>query len=192
MENIETKDIVVDYLRHRLREKKILVPESCLLLPNRPKIDIACAIWNLSTEFRTQFLDSFELMLGELKIVHDKNKSEAAFMTVAAELFSEGVKWSHIIALFVFSGELAVAYGERTWTDLLDPLSDWVTTYIDIHLLSWIREHGDWMGLVDYEKGRRPNDFEENPWPRLKNLVCGLAAGALGILTLKALLSKSS
>ena len=46
-------------------------------------------------------------------------------------------------------------------------------------------------GFVEFYEGGPPEGRQEDPWPSLKT-ICGYAAGAIGVLTLGAILSQKS
>jgi len=92
--------------------------------------------------FVTQVFDD---MCNQLHIT--PNNAQATFVTIVNELFSDGIKWGRIVALFAFSGALAVQCVQKEMPLLVDQVVDWTVAYIDGHLMSWIIQNGDWVGL---------------------------------------------
>jgi len=75
------------------------------------------------------------------------NNAQATFVTIVNELFSDGIKWGRVVALFAFSGALAVQCVQKEMPLLVDQVVDWTVVYIDGHLMSWIVQNGDWVSL---------------------------------------------
>jgi len=75
------------------------------------------------------------------------------FKTIADELFSSGIQWSHIVTLLVFASELAFTRGaQKGDTDFVATVTDWLIRYFSSStaLKSWIESHGGWDGVIDY------------------------------------------
>ena len=87
----------------------------------------------------------FDEMCHQLHIT--PNNAQATFVTIVNELFSDGIKWGRIVALFAFSGALAVQCVQKEMPLLVDQVVDWTVAYIDGHLMSWIVQNGDWVSL---------------------------------------------
>jgi len=75
------------------------------------------------------------------------NNAQATFVTIVNELFSDGIKWGRVVALFAFAGALAVQCVQKEMPLLVDQVVDWTVGYIDGHLMSWIVQNGDWVSL---------------------------------------------
>jgi len=88
----------------------------------------------------------FDDMCHQLHIT--PNNAQATFVTIVNELFSDGIKWGRIVALFAFSGALAVQCVQKEMPLLVDQVVDWTVAYIDGHLMSWIVQNGDWVSYV--------------------------------------------
>lgn len=88
-------------------------------------------------------LQVFDDMCNQLHIT--PNNAQATFVTIINELFSDGIKWGRIVALFAFSGALAVQCVEKEMPLLVEQVVDWTVAYIDAHLMSWIVQNGDWV-----------------------------------------------
>jgi len=86
----------------------------------------------------------FDDMCNQLHIT--PNNAQATFVTIVNELFSDGIKWGRIVALFAFSGALAVQCVQKEMPLLVEQVVDWTVAYIDGHLMSWIIQNGDWVG----------------------------------------------
>jgi len=71
-------------------------------------------------------------------------------VTIVNELFSDGIKWGRIVALFAFSGALAVQCIQKEMPMLVEQVVDWTVAYIDGHLMSWIVQNGDWVCFFSF------------------------------------------
>ena len=72
-----------------------------------------------------------------------------SFEATAAELFADGIRWSHILTLLVFASELAYSHGVTGGSpDFITNVADWCSQYISSPpLLSWINDHGGWVSV---------------------------------------------
>jgi len=57
-------------------------------------------------------------------------------VTIVNELFTDGIKWGRIVALFAFSGALAVQCIQKEMPILVEQVVDWTVASIDGHLMS--------------------------------------------------------
>lgn len=192
--NHTTRPLVVDYVLHRLRMRGLEWPANANypdLLPaegNDPG-PVKRTMRVLGEEFEQRYNEVFTEMCNQLHIT--PANAQATFVTIVNQLFSDGVRWGRIVALFAFTGCLAVQCVEREMPLLVDQVVEWTTSYIEVHLDSWIIENGGWDSFVSFYENGNPEQRNESPWPSLKTL-CGYAVGALGVLTLGAILSKNS
>ncbi|GFX95645.1 apoptosis regulator R1 [Trichonephila clavipes] len=144
------------------------------------------ALRALADEFATQFQDRFVHICDQLEFRADTMKP--TIEGVANELFCEGIKWSRIVAFFVFGSELAVHCKNRNWFDLINIIAYSLAAFISENLLPWINDHGGWDGLIQFNEGGAGADQNaEDPWPSMKNLLC-IGISALGAITLGAVL----
>ena len=185
MNTISTRELVAGYLLFRL-EKQNLPWHTAPDLPTPGKVQLTMQI--LGDEFEHRYNEVFQQMCNQLHIT--PNTARHTFVAVVNELFSDGVKWGRIVALFSFAGTLAVQCIEKEMPPVVDQIVDWVTNYVDNHLMSWILENDGWDGFVEFYEGRADRR-NENPWPSFTK-ICGYAVGAVGVLTLGALFSQKS
>ena len=97
----------------------------------------------LDVVFSAYVCQVFDDMCQQLHIT--PNNAQATFVTIINELFSDGIKWGRVVALFAFAGALAVQCVEKEMPLLVDQVVDWTVAYIDGHLMSWILQNGDWV-----------------------------------------------
>lgn len=133
--------LVVDYINYRLG-KHGYTWESCPPLEAQPN-SIQSKLRYLSDEFEERFRQQFDDMVNELSIA--PNTAYPTFHLVVQELFSDGVNWGRIVALFGFGGALAVDCFNRGMPQLVDSIVDWVSTYIDNNLDQWINSNNGWV-----------------------------------------------
>ena len=76
------------------------------------------------------------------------NNAQATYVTIVNELFSDGIKWGRVVALFAFAGALAIQCIEKEMPLLVDQVVDWTVIYVDGNLTSWILENGNWVSRV--------------------------------------------
>lgn len=180
-----TRALVSDYLHYRLRCKGLDAGGA-----NRPDPDpgrVERTMRALGDEFQERYTQAFAEMCKQLDITQDNARQ--TFETTASELFRDGVKWGRVVALFAFSGSMAVECVQNGTPFLVDGVEQWTVDYIDAHLQPWIEQNGNWDGLVEFYEGGRPDPADDDsPWPSFSTL-CGCA---IGVITLGAFFSQKS
>lgn len=71
------------------------------------------------------------------------------FTDVARELFSEGITWAKVVALFAFSGGLAVDCVLGGSSMHVGRIKSWTNEFIETDLLEWMCEQGGWTTMFD-------------------------------------------
>ena len=94
-----------------------------------------------------QYVNLYEAQLTAMceRLEISASTAFSTFNSVSNELFSEGIKWNHIITYLVFGSHFAFNCVQNGFPDLVNEVSHWITTYIDQHLSQWIADNG---GLV--------------------------------------------
>ena len=63
-------------------------------------------------------------------------------------LFDDNIyNWGRLVALFVFSGELACKCYHSKCEYLRDYIINWTDTFIKVKFKSWMDENDDWMAM---------------------------------------------
>ena len=141
MEEISTKLLVSDYINFRLQKQNLEWPDRPTLPPQPGRV--ARTMRALGEEFEQRYTEVFQQMCNQLHIT--PNTAHPTFTAIVNELFSDGVKWGRVVALFSFGGSLAVQCVEKEMPPLVDQIVEWVAGYVDNRLQSWITEHGGWV-----------------------------------------------
>ncbi|XP_046342219.1 bcl-2-like protein 2 [Haliotis cracherodii] len=185
-DTMDTRNIVVDYVKYRL-ERNGYVWQNGPAMENGAS-RVCNTMRSIGDEFEERYRSQFEEMGNQLHIT--PTTAYPTFHAIVNELFADGVNWGRVVALFTFGGSLAVRCFEQDMPQIVDSIIDWVSTYADNNLSQWISGQSGWEGFVAfYEQG--PEKRNENPWPSLRQ-ICGYAAGAIGVLTLGAILTQKS
>ena len=145
MLDVQTKLLVADYVMFRLR-KTNLSWSNCPHLPESGLVQRTMQI--LGDEFEQRYTEVFQGMTDQLHLT--PNTAYSTFTAIVNELFSDGIRWGRIVALIAFGGALAVQCIHREMPGLVDDVVNWVTEYIDVHLMSWIQEQGGWVSIFMY------------------------------------------
>ena len=141
MDNVETMALVADYIKFRLERQHLEWTDNPPTLSNPGKVQQTMRV--LGKELEERYNEVFSEMCNQLHIT--PNTAQQTFVAIVNELFSDGVKWGRIVALFAFAGALAVQCVEKEMPVLVPQIADWVTQYINNHLGSWIQENGSWV-----------------------------------------------
>ncbi|XP_015794172.1 uncharacterized protein LOC107370717 [Tetranychus urticae] len=104
----------------------------------------------LTTDFRStegfseliDKLDSVTHNLDRLPAESFDDSGYAVFTGIAEHLFAEGIKWCHILTLFVFAFELANEFLRiKDDTAVVECIANWLILYTSERLLDWINDH---------------------------------------------------
>lgn len=137
---MNTKLLVQDYTKYRLEMKGLhWVGAPALPEPSPAQMTMR----TLGVEFEERYTEVFQDMSNQIHVT--PNTAHPTFTAIVNELFSDGIKWGRIVALFSFGGSLAVHCIEKEMPLLVDQIVDWVTQYVDTNLASWITQHGGWV-----------------------------------------------
>ena len=139
-----TRLLVRDYIKYRL-EQRGLDWANGPDLPEQPS-PTQMTMRTLGLEFEQRYNEVFQEMADQIHIT--PNTAHNTFTAIVNELFSDGIKWGRIVALFSFGGSLAMQCIEKEMPVLVDQIVDWVTNYVDNNLASWITQHGGWVSNI--------------------------------------------
>ncbi|KAF3689495.1 Bcl-2-like protein 1 [Channa argus] len=103
---------------------------------------VKAALRDSAEEFELLVTQVFSDLSSQLDITPDT--AYHSFKKVLDELFSDGVNWGRVVALFAFGGMLCVECIEKNRSELVSCIADWMTTYLDEHLNPWIQSQGGW------------------------------------------------
>lgn len=142
MNPTSTRYLVADYLNYRLTKDGYS-------WPNSPPLEVTNKIHRamriLADEFEERYTAEFSDMVQQLHIT--PVVAYPTFNTVAQELFSDGINWGRIVALFAFGGAIVIECFQKEMSHLVDSIYDWVSTYVQNHLEQWITSQGGWVGI---------------------------------------------
>ncbi|KAI7803933.1 BCL2 associated X, apoptosis regulator a [Triplophysa rosa] len=73
------------------------------------------------------------------------------FIKVALEIFSDGkFNWGRVVALFYFACRLVIKAISTKIPEIIRTIISWTMSYIQDHVINWIREQGGWEGICSY------------------------------------------
>lgn len=177
--------MIVDYINYRL-DKTGHKWNSCPpLLPNPTRVHRMMR--TLGDEFEKRYRSKFSELANQLHITQDS--AYPTFSAVVEEIFAGGVNWGRVVALFAFSGTLAIRCIENNLPQVVDLLVDWVSTYMHHNIDQWITDHNGWDGFVEfYENG--PSDRNDSHWDSFSGVIKYGVIGAIGAMALGAILTQ--
>ena len=89
-------------------------------------------------------------VLNQLNVrsIADTNLNKV-FTDVAKEMFSAGITWAKVVALFAFAGGMAVDCVLGGSPMHVGRIKSWTNEFIQTDLLEWICEQGGWLTMFD-------------------------------------------
>ncbi|XP_027009035.1 apoptosis regulator BAX [Tachysurus fulvidraco] len=76
------------------------------------------------------------------------NCAQEVFMTVAKSIFSDGINWGRIVALFHLAYQLIYKALTQNHFEIIKHIISWVLQFIREHISAWIRQQGGWGGVM--------------------------------------------
>lgn len=204
-------EIVCDYINWRIEKEGRVWRERPVELDYTTPSQYSQVMRSLGEEFERRYTDVFEDMCDRLQIT--PSSAYATFVGVCQELFREGIRWGRIVALFTFAGALAMECQRKQIPQLVGCVADWAATYVETHLEVWIAQNGGWVGVccgyvvclifqfffslqdgfVNFYRNRPPVEGGNTQTGFRRFLTnVGVACGALGVVTLGAILAGRS
>lgn len=194
--------IICEYLREELlvkghhwqaRPASVERNQHDLILNATKRTNVINCLCSLSQSMRTTFSEQLSQMCAKLdsEVADLVTLDYESFRDVANELFSQGIKWGHIICLLVFGSELILStINENPSRELIDNVSHYLSTYINDHLLIWINDHDGWQGLISYQHNIQTDGEctvdgilkKIAHWHENKYLKLGVAISVVGII----------
>jgi len=195
-EDDEYKSVVKTYIAERLRQNHLSIPgydetlditttTATTTTKQREQIlNVAATLRRVGDELEASNSQFFNQMFTQIHIT--PNTVYSTFKGIADEIFLSGKNWGRIVAFLTFGSTLAVHCAHRD--DLGPPYVDrvvaWVSKYMSAHLSSWMKQHGDWEGLIAFFD--KP-DGVDPPTPSgfIVSALAGLGVGAIIMMTFK-------
>lgn len=158
----ELNHVMVEYMKVRLRSQGYEWTDA----PHFAN-DISCSdaiildsLLKLSRSLDVDYGSSIAEMVQKAQ---GKNISDyTAFKTIAEEVFSNEVQWSHFVTLLVFSSSLAFANGVRDRdVDFISSITEWVTRYFiqSEAVKQFLDSRGGWTSLINYADAQHENRY---------------------------------
>ena len=145
MPNVDTRLLVADYLKFRLRKDELhTMWVNCPTLATPGTVQFTMR--TVGSEFEVRYNEVFTNMVNQLHITPDT--AQMTYFAIVQELFHDGINWGRVVALFSFSGCLAVHCVQREMPAVVDQILEWTRAFVDNRLNSWINQHGGWVRIV--------------------------------------------
>ncbi|XP_036442669.1 apoptosis regulator BAX [Colossoma macropomum] len=78
----------------------------------------------------------------------EANCAQDVFMTVARSIFTDGINWGRIVALFHLAYQLIYRALTQNHLEIIKTIISWVLQFIREHISAWIRQQGGWEGVM--------------------------------------------
>ena len=104
---------------------------------------VAKVVQRVAGEVEKRYNTQFNDMCCKLRLT--TTTAYATFAAVANEMFSSGVNWGRIAALFAFVTSLAWSLTERGHIGVVERMPDWVAQFVEKNVGEWIASKGSWV-----------------------------------------------
>ncbi|XP_012670259.1 apoptosis regulator BAX [Clupea harengus] len=76
------------------------------------------------------------------------NCAQDVFVTVARSIFSDGINWGRVVALFHLAYKLIHKALTQNRFEIIRHIISWVLQFIRENISAWIRQQGGWEGVI--------------------------------------------
>ncbi|XP_076144045.1 apoptosis regulator BAX [Alosa pseudoharengus] len=76
------------------------------------------------------------------------NCAQDVFVTVARSIFSDGINWGRVVALFHLAYKLIFKALTQNHFEIIRHIISWVLQFIRENISAWIRQQGGWEGVI--------------------------------------------
>lgn len=137
--------LAFDYINWRLNARNLHWPDCPELPPEPSRVQIA--IRKVGEHFERTYCQELSSLSAEFSL--DPSTSYTDFWGQANGIFNNGqemdISWGRIVALFAWSGVLAVKAYQAGKRELISNIAEWVAVFTETRLLLWIESHGGWV-----------------------------------------------
>ncbi|XP_066503706.1 apoptosis regulator BAX isoform X2 [Hoplias malabaricus] len=106
----------------------------------------------------------------------EANYAQEVFMTVAKSLFTDGINWGRVVALFHLAYKLIYRALTQNHFEIIKMTMSWVLQFIREHISPWIRQQGGWKRVcATLSEGHHyaPAEFSAHVWHRTSSRLGG-------------------
>ena len=138
--------LACDYVNHRLTKSKREWRWKPTIVDYENPDPMRKAMRSLGEQLEERFYLVFGDMCEKLDV--SQPSPYEVFHAVVDELFSTGIRWGRIIALYSFAGQFALLCCRRGMSRLPCYIVGWTASYVERHCGQWIDQHGGWPELI--------------------------------------------
>lgn len=140
-------ELASDYINHRLLKEN--VNWNPTINYNAPTS--LCRAMRTVGDLLEQYLyDIFDELIPA-NIIITPITAHSIFRLICDELFRNGITWSRIAALYTFAGGFTVYCSKKLhFTGIAECAAEWTSSYVELNLYSWIKDHGGWQSFLNY------------------------------------------
>eukprot|EP00118_Oscarella_pearsei_P024780 m.306786 g.306786 ORF g.306786 m.306786 type:complete len:217 (+) comp41583_c0_seq1:588-1238(+) len=187
---VETASFLADaYIDDRIQRQQSHRRSEIAQTAAEPTAKLTAKFFALAREVERRHNARHDEMCKRMKI----NESTAfpVFRDVANELFSTGINWGRIVALYSFAGALGQRCVDDGMPEIVPRIKKWLVRYVQRNLAEWIVSQSGWDGYERHFKNvnapERPE--ESGQWKRslvdVGLAVIGISAIAIALSSQK-------
>ncbi|CAH1244881.1 BOK [Branchiostoma lanceolatum] len=148
----ESRQLIRDYINGRLKKSNLTrgrLPDA-----KRRPTEVSSQLQKMGGELERMYPHLYRDVSRQINItLSSESILETSFETVANELFSTGITWARVVAMFAVAGAFAVDCVHQGHPMFTRRLVDIVVDFTDRKLSSWLVQEGGWYGLVKHFRG---------------------------------------
>uniref|UniRef100_UPI00398ECA20 bcl-2-related ovarian killer protein-like isoform X2 n=1 Tax=Pristiophorus japonicus TaxID=55135 RepID=UPI00398ECA20 len=147
----QAKALCRDYIHSRLIRAGIVwsKPEPAAAGPASKLTEVSAALLHLGDELEYIRPNVYRNIAKQLNIsVSSETIVSDAFLAVAAELFSAGITWGKVVALYAVAGGLAIDCVKQGQHAMVHTIVDCLGEFVRKTLVTWLRRRGGWADIT--------------------------------------------
>ncbi|XP_043557664.1 bcl-2-related ovarian killer protein homolog A isoform X2 [Chiloscyllium plagiosum] len=147
----QAKALCRDYIHSRLIRAGIVwsKPEPAVSSPASKLTEVSAALLHLGDELEYIRPNVYRNIAKQLNIsVSSESIVSDAFLAVATELFSAGITWGKVVALYAVAGGLAIDCVKQGQPAMVHTIVDCLGEFVRKTLVTWLRRRGGWADIT--------------------------------------------
>ncbi|NP_001279536.1 bcl-2-related ovarian killer protein homolog A [Callorhinchus milii] len=147
----QAKALCRDYIHSRLIRAGIVwsKPECAAASPASKLTEVSAALLRLGDELEYIRPNMYRNVAKQLNItVSSESIVSDAFLAVATEIFSAGITWGKVVALYAVAGGLAIDCVKQGQPAMVHTIVDCLGEFVRKTLVTWLRRRGGWADIT--------------------------------------------
>nr|6V4M_A Chain A, BCL-2 [Trichuris suis] len=129
----------------------------------RAPIRLCDAMFLMCDLFERKFHDRYIAPLKNACLgISAKDMDMRMFFSALDSVFSSGISWSRIVAMYAFAGSVALACARQGRRQTVIAIPEWIMLYMRRAIAPWIHANGGWDSFIKFSQDVLNGNHEED------------------------------